>query len=134
MDGISISHILQYGLAFSLGFGLIILGTLSLNPRLMLASYPKQFQAQQPPLTSSEKKQQIGLGILLWGYVLVGLFYSNVQLVLKPPFLFIPGALALVQEQGFGFHFRGFLKGSAFGIIISAVVALIATLVLRMVA
>jgi hypothetical protein len=136
----------------------------------MLASYPKEVQAQQPPLTSSEKKQQIGLGILLWGYILVGLFFSNIQLarsgqtaflplflntylvyeivnlfdllvidylvllVLKPPSLFIPGTIDLVQDQGFVFHFQGFLKGSVVGAVISAAVAFILMVVLELVA
>jgi hypothetical protein len=47
-----------------------------------------------------------------------------VLLVLKPKSLFIPGALALVQEQGYGFHFKGFLKGSVLGVVLSAAIAL----------
>jgi hypothetical protein len=119
-------------------------------------------------LTPSEKRQQIVLGILVWGYALGGLFYFSAQLaarsgqaaflplflstylvfeivnlfdllvidylvllVLKPKSLFIPGALALVQEQGFGFHFKGFLKGSVLGVVISAVSALIWLVVLK---
>jgi hypothetical protein len=171
MEGLSAAYILQYGIVFSVGFALIALGALYLNPRIMLASYPKEVQAQQAPLSPSEKRQQTVLGILVWGYALVGLFYSNfllagrsgqaaflplflttylvfeivnlfdllvidylVLLVLKPPALFIPGTLALGQDHGFGFHFKGFLKGSVLGVVISAVIALISLVVLNIVA
>lgn len=171
MEGLPLTYILQYGIVFSLGFGLLILGGLYLNPRLMLASYPAEVQAEQPPLTPAEKRQQIVFGILVWGYALGGLFYFAVQLaghsgqaaflplflgtylvfeivnlfdllvidywlllVLKPKSLFIPGALALGQEQGFGFHFKGFLKGSVLGAVISAAIALTWLVVSNMVA
>ena len=162
MPGLPLAYILLYGLVFSLGFAFLVIGGLYLNPRLMLASYPAEVQAQQSPLTPAEKRQQIVFGILVWGYALGGLLYFNTELtarigqaaflplflgtylvfeivnlfdlliidywlllVLKPKRLFIPGALALVQEQGFGFHFKGFLKGSVLGIVISAAIALI---------
>jgi hypothetical protein len=171
MVGLSAAYILQYGIVFSVGFALIVLGALYLNPRIMLSSYPKEVQAQLPPLSPSEKKQQTFLGILVWGYALMGLFYANarlaagggqaafgplflntylvfevvnlfdllvidylVLLVLKPPSLFIPGTLALGQEHGFSFHFKGFLKGSVLGVVISAVIALISLVVLNLVA
>jgi hypothetical protein len=171
MVGLSAAYILQYGIVFSVGFALIVLGALYLNPRIMLSSYPKEVQAQLPPLSPSEKKQQTVLGTLVWGYALVGLFYANarlaagggpaafvplflntylvfevvnlfdllvidylVLLVLKPPSLFIPGTLALGQDHGFGFHFKGFLKGSVLGVVISAVIALISLVVLNLVA
>ncbi len=175
MEGLPLAYILQYGIVFSLGFGLLILGGLYLNPRLMLASYPAEVQAEQPPLTPAEKRQQIVFGILVWGYALGGLFYFAAQLasqlagrsgqaaflplflgtylvfeivnlfdllvidywlllVLKPKSLFIPGALALGQEQGFAFHFNGFLKGSVLGAVISAAIALTWLVVSNMVA
>jgi hypothetical protein len=171
MEGLSTAYILQFGIVFSVGFALIALGALYLNPRIMLASYPKEVQARLPPLTPSEKRQQTVLGIFVWGYALVGLFYANAQfaarsgqaaflplflntylvfeivnlfdllvidylvlLVLKPPSLFIPGTLALGQDHGFGFHFKGFLKGSVLGVVISAVIALISLVILNMVA
>jgi hypothetical protein len=51
-------------------------------------------------------------------------------LVIKPAFLFIPGTAALSQAHGFGFHFKGFLKGLAIGGVLGAVVALLAALLL----
>ncbi len=165
MAGLPLAYILQYGLVFSLGFAFLVLGGLYLNPRLMLASYPAEVQAQQPPLNPAEKRQQIVFGILVWGYALGGLLYFTAELaarltarsgqaaflplflgtylvfeivnlfdllvidywlllVLKPKSLFIPGALALAQEQGFGFHLKGFLKGSALGVVLSAAIVL----------
>ena len=171
MEGLPLAYILQYGLVFSLGFAILILGGLYLNPRLMLASYPAEVQAQQPPLTPAEKRQQIVFGVLVWGYALGGLFYFTAQLaarsgeaaflplflgtylvfeivnlfdllvidywlllVLKPKSLFIPGSLALAQEQGFGFHFKGFLKGSVLGAVISAAIVLVCLAVSNLVA
>ena len=55
-------------------------------------------------------------------------------LVLKPKSLFIPGSLALAQEQGFGFHFKGFLKGSVLGAVISAAIVLVCLAVSNLVA
>ena len=170
MDTLPLAYILQYGLVFSLGFALLVLGGLYLNPRLMLASYPAKVRAQQPPLTPAEKRQQIVLGILVWGYALGGLFYFAAELaaqlaartgqaaflplflgtylvfeivnlfdllvidywlllLLKPKPLFIPGTLVLAQEQGFAFHLKGFLKGSALGAVMSAAIVLVWLLV-----
>ena len=62
---------------------MLVLGGLYLNPRLMLASYPAEVQAVQPPLTPAEKRQQLVFGILVWGYALGGLLYFNAQLTAR---------------------------------------------------
>jgi hypothetical protein len=167
MDGLSVAYILRDGLALSSGLLVLIAGALYFNPRIMLRSYPQAVQAQLPPLTASEKRQQMILALLVWGFALLWLLFSNIQLaarsdqvtvvtyflhtylvfavfnlvdllvidyllllVIRPAFLFIPGTAALSQAHGFGFHFKGFLKGLAFGSVLGAVVTLLAALIL----
>lgn len=83
MNGLSVLHILRDGLVFSIGLNIILLGGMYLNPRIMLTDYPPQIQAQLPPMTAVEKRQQAIMGILFWGFALIVLFYSNAQLVAR---------------------------------------------------
>ena len=83
MTALSIGSILLHGIVFSIGIGIIILGGMYLNPRVMLQDYPKEIQAKLPPLSKVEKRQQAILGGCFYVYMLVVLLYSNSQLVAR---------------------------------------------------
>lgn len=81
MNGLILTQILIDGLIISVVVNAIILGAMLLNPRIMLSDYPPEIQAHVPPMTKPEKQQQAVLGVFFIGATLVGLFYSNWQLV-----------------------------------------------------
>src|SRR5450432_2928852 len=83
MDGLSIGQIALHGFILSIGTGIIVLGGMTLNPRLMLTDYPPEIKARLAPMNASEKRQQAVLGILFFGYTLAVLFYSNAQVVAR---------------------------------------------------
>ena len=167
MNGVSFSLILVHGLILIFGLSFIVLGGMTLNPRLMLTDYPPEVQAHLPPMTAPEKKQQHIMGVFFFVFALGLLLYSDAQLiarsgeksflplfvntylvfvvanlfdlmvldyliliVLKPKFLFVPGAEALEQYNTFTYHFKGFLKGMVYGIVLSLVVALVSIIIL----
>src|SRR5262245_46492891 len=83
MNGLLFSQIIIDGLILSIGLSMIILGGMTLNPRLMAQDYPPEVKAQIPALNASEKKQQAVMGILFWVFALGLLGYSNAQLVAR---------------------------------------------------
>lgn len=83
MNDLSFSTIFLHGILLSIGMGVIILGGMSLNPRIMLSDYPPQIKAQVPPMTSEDKRQQKILGIFFWGFALAIFFYSSSQLAAR---------------------------------------------------
>lgn len=83
MTDLSFSAILLHGIILSIGMGLIILGGMSLNPRIMLSDYPPNIQAQVPQMNSEDKRQQKILGVFFWGFALAVFFYSNSQLAAR---------------------------------------------------
>src|SRR5262245_12376881 len=58
MNIISLPHILIAGLVLCLGMGVLILGSLYINPRLWLQDYPAPMRAKVPPLNAQEKRTQ----------------------------------------------------------------------------
>ncbi|MCA0453834.1 MAG: hypothetical protein LCI00_07670 [Chloroflexi bacterium] len=83
MNGLLLSQIIVHGLILSVGLSVIILGGMTINPRLMVQDYPPEIKAQLPPMTASEKKQQAVMGLLFWAFALGVMGYSNVQLVAR---------------------------------------------------
>jgi hypothetical protein len=68
MNILSLQHILSAGALLCLGMGIIILGSLYINPRLWLQDYPAEIRAKVPPQTPREKQMQ---RVLLIPFLLV---------------------------------------------------------------
>lgn len=83
MNGLSVGAIILHGVILSIGLSVINLAGMYLNPRIMLQDYPKEIQAQVPPQTNAEKRQQAIMGIFFFGFALALIFYSNAQLVAR---------------------------------------------------
>lgn len=83
MNGLLVSQIVIDGLILSIGLSAIILGGMTLNPRLMAQDYPPEIKTQISPLNAAEKKQQVVMALLFWVFALGLLGYSNAQLVAR---------------------------------------------------
>ena len=160
MNGLEFSQVILHGLILSVALSVVILGGMTINPRLMAQDYPPEVKSQIPPLNASEKKQQAVMALFFWGLALGILIDSNAQVVarsgesvfltlfintylifevanlfdlllldylivvlLKPRFLFVPGVENLAQYNTFAYHFKGFLKGLMYGVVIGLIVA-----------
>jgi len=75
-----LSRVIADGLILSAALGVIILGSLYLNPRLWLNDYPKQMQAKVPPLTAREKWARGILAALFLAVIVGWLYFSTAQL------------------------------------------------------
>ena len=58
MTILSLQHILIASILLCLGMGIIVLGSLYINPRLWLQDYPAEIRAKVPPQTAREKRMQ----------------------------------------------------------------------------
>jgi hypothetical protein len=58
MNMIPLSSILIYSFFVSLAIGVLILGSLYINPRIWLQDYPAEIRAKVPPNTPDEKRAQ----------------------------------------------------------------------------
>lgn len=65
MDTLSLNRILIDGTLFCAVTGVLVFGSLYLNPRLWLQDYPKEMQAKVPPLTSDEKRMRAILAVVV---------------------------------------------------------------------
>lgn len=83
MSDLSAGTILVHGIILSIGLSVILLGGMYLNPRLMQGDYPKEIQAQLPPLTNTDKRQRVIMGLVFYIFLLVVLLYSNAQLIAR---------------------------------------------------
>lgn len=77
MNGLSLIRIIIDGLFMSIGASAILLGAMTINPRLMRSDYPSQVKETIPPLTSAENRQLVVVGLLFWGFALGVIIYST---------------------------------------------------------
>ena len=59
MNMLPLTDILIYGLLMSIVTGVLILGSLYINPRIWLQDYPAEIRAKVPPNTPDEKRAQL---------------------------------------------------------------------------
>jgi hypothetical protein len=76
---ISFADILLEGTALSAALTLIILGSLAWNPRMWHTRAPAAVQAQHPPLTDGEKRQQKLVAAALFGTVALVMLWSSAR-------------------------------------------------------
>jgi hypothetical protein len=113
------------GLLLALATSLFVLGILYFRPRLFLQDYPEDIQQAVPPKTKEEERLSwiVGFPMLVLMLAAGVVFCFNlvdwlvldwlVFCTLTPSFLVIPGTEGLAGYKDYGFHFRGFLVGTA---------------------
>lgn len=85
MDSVALQRTLIEGAVLSLVLGVIVLGSLMYNARLWLQDYPKPIRDKVPPLTASEKRQRVVLGVLFMGLMFGGILLATLQLRTNQP-------------------------------------------------
>jgi hypothetical protein len=80
MDTLSLQRLLSDGALLVGVIGVIILGSLVINPRLWLNDYPKEIRAKVPPNTPEEKRVQWVVFVLFLGSMIGIIYYSAAQL------------------------------------------------------
>ncbi|HEX2618999.1 MAG TPA: hypothetical protein VHL11_02600 [Phototrophicaceae bacterium] len=83
MNAIVLSDILVHGLMFSVVISAMLLTGLTLNPRLMIQDYPPEVKAKLPPMTPSEKRWQMVMGVPIFGAVIFIMTYSTAQVIAR---------------------------------------------------
>jgi hypothetical protein len=76
---ISFVDILLEGITLSVILMLIILGSLYWNPRMWHTRAPAAVQAQQAPLTATEKRQQKLVVVAIFGTVGLVMLWSSIR-------------------------------------------------------
>ncbi len=77
----SLPQILIDGLILSVSLGVVIIGSLALNPRLWLQDYPAEMRAKVPPLTRREKQAQLIVTALFLAAAVGALAYAGSRLL-----------------------------------------------------
>ena len=80
MDTLSVQRLVTDGALLMGVMGVIIFGSLYLNPRLWLHDYPKSIQAKVPGNTPEEKRVQWVVLVLFLGALIGILYFSAAQL------------------------------------------------------
>ncbi len=79
MEGFSLERVLIDGALFTFALTVLVLGSLTYNPRLWLHDYPEEIRVLQAPLTNGERRTRNILVVLMLT-ILGGLFVSSFQL------------------------------------------------------
>jgi hypothetical protein len=80
MDTLALPSLLLRSLILSVIVGAIVMASLMYNARLWLQDYPKPIRDRVPPLSPSEKRGRIVVGVLFIGVLLGGLLLETAQL------------------------------------------------------
>jgi hypothetical protein len=65
-----IRHALAYGVLLSGVLSILLIGTLWVNPEIMLKDYPPDIQAKYGPMSERSRRQRLPVGMLLGSIVL----------------------------------------------------------------
>jgi hypothetical protein len=77
---LSVSRILIDGTVLCLVIGVMIMGSLYINPRLWLQDYPAEIRAKVPPLSAREKRMRYMVAVPFLLLLLGGPVYSTLLL------------------------------------------------------
>ncbi len=80
LDSQALQHTLLNGTILSLVLGIIIMGSLRYNARLWLQDYPKPIRDAVPPLTNTEKRERLVVGIIFMSILFGMVILEAVQL------------------------------------------------------
>ncbi len=80
MESASLERVLIDGTILSLLLGAVIMGSLRYNPRLWLQDYPQAIREKVPPLSASEKRDRVVVGVLVIGILLGGVLLEALHL------------------------------------------------------